>query len=196
MTKDDLLKCIAQAGYNVGFGAKKHFATYDIVLKVPGIIAIVSLVVGIFGLVFDLLSTKYLSASFIVLGIVGIFISLYEHKKQSYENTGKQLTDIFNSLKTLYYNTKAAQDQSLVEYEKQLEQYQKEAQATCISQQILFSDWYAHYKFFWQDQIDWIEEQKQFRFFRDKLPLTFSFVSVLFLLVAVGLLVFYFSGAK
>ena len=31
MDKDDLLKHIAETGYNVGFGAKLHFATYDIV---------------------------------------------------------------------------------------------------------------------------------------------------------------------
>lgn len=34
MRRDDLLKHIADTGYNVGFGAKKHFATYDITDKV------------------------------------------------------------------------------------------------------------------------------------------------------------------
>lgn len=41
-----------------------------------------------------------------------------------------------------------------------------------ISKQILFSDWYAHYKFFWQYQIDWVANQKNFSFWRDKVPLT------------------------
>ena len=35
MDKNTLLKMIAETGYNVGFGAKKHFATYDIVEKAP-----------------------------------------------------------------------------------------------------------------------------------------------------------------
>ena len=76
MTKQDLLKNIADTAYNVGFGAKKHFATYDITAKVPGFIGFVSTAVGVFGLVFDLLSTKTLSAAFIVLGIMGICITL------------------------------------------------------------------------------------------------------------------------
>ena len=33
MTKEVLLKRIAESAYNVGFGAKKHFATYDITLE-------------------------------------------------------------------------------------------------------------------------------------------------------------------
>ena len=36
MKRDDLLKCIAETGYNVGFGAKKNLATYDLVEKRGG----------------------------------------------------------------------------------------------------------------------------------------------------------------
>ncbi len=43
MTKDDLLKDIAETGYNVGFGAKRHFATYNITQKIPSVIGFVSL---------------------------------------------------------------------------------------------------------------------------------------------------------
>src|ERR1035437_3257855 len=106
MTKQDLLKRIADTAYNVGFGAKKHFATYDITAKVPGFIGFVSTAVGVFGLVFDLLSTKTLSAAFIVLGIMGISITLYDHKKEKYAEAGTKLTQIFNRLKALYFNVK------------------------------------------------------------------------------------------
>ncbi|MDD2815100.1 MAG: hypothetical protein PHP00_05095 [Thiotrichaceae bacterium] len=52
MTKEDLLiKSIADTGYNVGFGAKKHFATYDIVEKMPGFINFISIVFGIYALI-------------------------------------------------------------------------------------------------------------------------------------------------
>ena len=51
MNKSNLLMSIAETGYNVGFGAKKHFATYDIVQKAPGWIAFVSFVVGVSALV-------------------------------------------------------------------------------------------------------------------------------------------------
>ena len=38
---------------------------------------------------------------------------------------------------------------------------------------IMFATWFAHYKFFWEQQIAWIDEQRKFGFFRDKVPLTF-----------------------
>lgn len=33
MTKGNLLKLIAKSGYEIGYGAKKHLATYDMVEK-------------------------------------------------------------------------------------------------------------------------------------------------------------------
>jgi len=36
MKKDLFLKEVAESGYNIGYAAKKHFATYDIVEKAPG----------------------------------------------------------------------------------------------------------------------------------------------------------------
>ena len=36
MKKDLFLREIAESGYNIGYAAKKQFATYDIVEKAPG----------------------------------------------------------------------------------------------------------------------------------------------------------------
>lgn len=173
MKKDELLKHIAVTGYNVGFGAKKHFATYDIVNKTPGLISFFSLAFGIYGLVLDSLSIKFLSASFVILGIMGLYISFYDSKKGDYENSGKELTKLFNQLSKLYSNVKNADDNSLGQYEQELCNIENQYYENCKSNQILFSDWYAHYKFFWQHQIDWVNEQKNFTFLRDKVPLTF-----------------------
>jgi hypothetical protein len=192
MTKQDLLKHIADTAYNVGFGAKKHFATYDMTAKIPGVIGYISTAVGVFGLVFEVLSIKALSAAFIVLGIMGIFITLYDHKKEKYAETGRKLTELFNKLKILYFNVKAAQGTDLSEYEQQLQMIEVEYSKTGISDQMLFSGWFAHYKFFWEHQIDWIDEQKHFRFFRDKIPLSFSFFAILLFLVAVFVVVIHF----
>lgn len=180
MTKDELLKNIAEMGYNVGFGAKKHFATYDIVEKTPGIISGISMVFGIYALVFDCLSAKFLSASFIVLGIVGLYIVMYDSKKDDYEISGRELTKLYNELGKLYRHTKDTEDSMLPEHEKVLIDIENRYYGCCKSKQILFSDWYAHYKFFWQHQIDWVDEQKKFRFFRDKIPLT-AYVMFVFL---------------
>jgi SMODS and SLOG-associating 2TM effector domain 6 len=183
MNKDDLLKHLAEMGYNVGFGAKKHFATYDITDKVPGFIGLVSMVFGTYALVFDELSAKFLSASFIVLGIIGLYISFYDSKKDDYEKTGIFLTQLFNELRRLYRSAKVSDDNMLPGIEQEFKEIEDKYYANSKSKQILFSDWYAHYKFFWQQQIGWIEEQKKFTLFRDKVPLSFSITVFLSLIV-------------
>jgi len=188
MTKDELLKCIAETGYNVGFGAKKHFGTYDLVEKIPGFISFFSMAFGVYALVFDDLSTKFLSASFIVLGIIGLYISLYDSKKYEYESSGKKLTKIYNDLAKLYRRAKSSSEDEIESIVSQLSALEDDYYSSCQSKQILFSDWYAHYKFFWQHQIDWVDEQKKFSFLRDKIPLTFSLTLVA---VLVGLAIWW-----
>jgi len=186
MKRDDLLKCIAETGYNVGFGAKKHFATYDLVEKSPGWISFISIAFGIYSLAFKELSTSFLSASFTVLGVVGLYVSMYDAKKSDYEKAGIELTKIYNQLRTLYYsvqNKSDSDDLSLLigEYRQLESQYY----SVSLSKQILFSDWYAHYKFFWQHQIEWVNEQKKFKFFRDKVPLSFYMFLVVVIVMAI-----------
>lgn len=173
MDKNSLLKAISETGYNVGFGAKKHFATYDIVEKAPGLIGFLSTAFGILGLVFDSLSEKLPSAALLILGVMGSYIYLYDHVKMQYESTGRELTRIFNSLRDLYREVQGNNSSDMSPFEMQRKALEDEYYQKSISKQILFSDWYAHYKFFWQHQIDWIEEQKTFRFLRDKVPLSF-----------------------
>ncbi|MCU8043937.1 MULTISPECIES: SLATT domain-containing protein [unclassified Shewanella] len=180
MNKSDLLKSIAQKGYDVGFGAKKHFATYDIIEKTPGFISFISMAVGVYALVIKSLSAELISATFIVLGIVGLYINLSDHKKAEYEKSGSALTKDFNELKALYLEVKGSPDDApLSEYQKRLTEIENQFYDNSISKQIMFSNWYAHYKFFWEHQIDWIDEQLKFHFLRDKIPLSFMFVLVL-----------------
>jgi len=179
MNKRSLLKNIAESGYNVGFGAKKHFATYDIVDKAPGAIGFVSTTFGIYALIYEQLSTKFLSASLVVLGIVGVYISLYDSNKDDYEKVGVLLTQLFNQLRNLYRSTQNADESLLPQLEQELRNIEDQYYTNSKSKQILFSDWYAHYKFFWQHQIDWVDEQKHFKLFRDKIPLTFSITLLL-----------------
>src|SRR3984885_5359161 len=77
MTKPDLLKHVAQTGYNVGYGAKKHFATYDMAVKVPGFISLLTFIVGLYFLLVDFTAKKYFSAACLILGAVGIRISMW-----------------------------------------------------------------------------------------------------------------------
>jgi len=180
MTREELLKLIAETGYNVGIGAKKHFSTYDIVEKVPGFINFLSIAFGIYALVFDSLSTKALSATLIVLGIISLYISFYDSKKMEYEACGCNLIQLSNELRQLYIDVKGAEISLLPKFRETLKALQDRYYNTSLSKQIMFSDWYAHYKFFWQHQIDWIDEQKNFKFFRDKVPLT-VYLALLFI---------------
>lgn len=181
MKKDQLLKSIAETAYNVGFGGRKHWATYDIVDKVPGLIGFLSTAFGIFALIYDKLSEKSLSAAFIVFGLVALYITFYEPNKSKYAESANKLTTLFNALRDLYRTVQSHPNDDVDLYIDQLHLIERDYYDTCISKQILFSDWYAHYKFFWQYQIDWLDEQKKFKLFRDKLPLSFMFWMVVLL---------------
>lgn len=185
MNKDDLLKHVAETAYNVGFGAKKHFATFDIVAKAPGWISFISFAFGIYALIFDELNTKFLSATFIILGFTGFYIAHYDSKKADYIASGQKLTDLFNELKRLYGSIKSSNG-SLDTHIQKLEAIEQQYTQVSSSHHIAFSNWYAHYKFFWEHQIGWIDEQLRFRLLRDKVPLSLSLTLILFFCI-VGL---------
>lgn len=191
MTKDDLLRQIVDTAYNIGFGAKKHLATYDIVEKAPGWIGFISLGVGVFALFIEVLATKHMSAILIVLGFSGLLINQYNETKQTYEQKGSFLTKLFNELKSLYFVVKALDKSDFTEEAEKLSEIESRYYSNCISKQILLSDWYAHYKFFWQHQIEWIDEQKHFKFWRDKVPLSFVFFVALIVVSALSYSLYY-----
>lgn len=184
MNKQELLKYIAIAGYDVGFGAKKHFATFDIIEKGPGWLGFVSLVGGIYGLFVPFWSLTHVSAVFVIFGVVSLYIGMYGAAKQGYEDSGKKLTQALHDLHALYRTVKSMPEG--VDMSLQVQQAQKirsDALVCCISKQIFLSDWYAHFKFFWQTQIDWIDEARPFRLFRDKIPFS-AYVAIVLLAVA------------
>lgn len=183
MDKNELLKSIAEKGYDVGFGAKLHFASFDIIDKVPSLIGAMSIIFGTYGLIFETLSTQFLSATFLILGILGTLISCRNHEKDIYNQKGVELTQLFNQLRDLYRKTKNLSDsesdqETLMIYHQELTQIERQYYETSMSNQLFFSNWWAHYKFFWEMQIDWINEQKAFSFWRDKIPLSFYIVII------------------
>lgn len=183
MNRDLLQKELAQTGYNVGYAAKKHLATFDIVEKAPGWITLLTLAIGIFALVVPTLEHHLVGAAVLVVGVASLYFNTYLDIRGKYEEAGKQLTTIFTDLRALYYEVQSrpaasALDDLEVKYRVLL----SESQKINISRQIFMSDWYAHYKFFWQAQIDWMDEQLHFRLLRDKIPLT----ATLFVLGSLG----------
>jgi hypothetical protein len=184
MNREGLLRSIAETAYNVGFGAKKNFATHDIVQKVPGLISFVSIVVGVYALIYEPLNSKWIAATLVVLGIVGLYITQYDNRKEAYSREGERLTALFYRLRDLYREVEAKVDgDDLTTQRAGLDAIQQDFFSAGETNQILLSDWYAHYKFFWQHQIEWIDQQKHFRFWRDKVPLSFTLTMGALLLV-------------
>jgi hypothetical protein len=172
MTKDGLLKMIAESGYNIGYAAKKHLATFDIVEKVPGWLALLSIAAGIGGLFIPALEQKFVSAAFLVLGIASLFINFYMQDKDKYAKAGDRLTGKLHELRALYQHVKATPDTAdFTTFAATHDQIQADALSMGIPKQIFLSDSYAYYKFFWQAQTSWMDEQLRFKFWRDKMPL-------------------------
>lgn len=182
MNKEDLLRDIAETGYNVGFGSCKHFATFDIVSKTPGWIGFISIAFGVYALIFDSLADKFYSATFVIIGVIGVYITFYDEKKSNYEAAGIELRRLYNSLRQLYFKVKSSNQNNLDIYLQELREIESKFYSTAITKQILFSDWYAHFKFFWQLQIEWVNEQKNFKFFRDKIPLS-AYLFILLIII-------------
>ncbi|SFS83904.1 SLATT domain-containing protein [Paenibacillus sp. BC26] len=185
MTKDFLMRSLAENGYNVSFGARKHFATYDIVEKIPGFIALISLLIG----VWQVYLPKYqysteVSLGLIFLSIIALSITLYNSEKDKYKDVGSQLVNLHNRLKNLYYNVQGSNGTDFTSEEAEMEQIMNSYYSLSISKQILMSDWYAHYKFFFQVQHEWINEQKSFTW-RDKIPLSFRFAIILVVILLI-----------
>lgn len=185
MDKAGLLRTIAETGYNVGFGARKTFATFDIVEKGPGWIGFVSLAVGVYALYSDALAAKFPSATLVVAGIVALYISFY--RSGEYERAGNEQIRLFNRLRDLYREVENGADATASR--AKLAQIESEFYALSISKQIFLSDWYAHYKFFAQSQIGWMDEQIHFQWWKDKIPLSAKVVIVAAVLALVGALV-------
>lgn len=186
MHKDDLLKHIASTGYNVGFGAKKNFATFDIVSKVPGWIGIISLMVSVLGLYMDEMSSKHIAAIFIFLSIGSLYINFYDGEKSKYEEAGIKQTGIFRKIETLYYDAKAEVNPDSEKYIQKLDSLMAEFYGITITKQICGSNWYAHYKFFSEMEKRWVEEQLQLTFWRDKFPHTLKiFILIILIICAV-----------
>lgn len=196
MDKESLIRQLADYGYRVGFGAKKHFATFDIVSKVPGGISIIGLLIGVGQLAYpDYSYSTGISTILIMASIIGLTMSSYNAEKEMYNQIGQDLTNLFNELQTLYYKVKNSSEETFTTEVEQMNNILTRYYSISRSQQIFGSDWFAHYKFFWQMETGWIEEQRPFKFWRDKIPMSFLFFLIFMALVSVAWYLIFVGGA-
>lgn len=191
MQKNDLLTHIASAGYNVGFGAKKTFATFDIVSKIPGWIGIISLAVSVLGLYMEEMSSKHIAAVFIILSIGSLYINFYDGDKNKYEEAGKKQTAIYRKIERLYYDAKAENEPDSVKYIDQLDTMMRDFDETTITRQIFGSNWYAHYKFFSEMEKRWVEQQLSLTFWKDKFPNTLKICILIIISIVLFLMAYH-----
>lgn len=192
MQKNDLLTHIASAGYNVGFGAKKTFATFDIVSKIPGWIGIISLAVSVLGLYMEEMSSKHIAAIFIILSIGSLYINFYDGDKNKYEEAGKKQTAIYRKIERLYFDAKAENEPDSVKYIDQLDTLMRDFDETTITRQIFGSNWYAHYKFFSEMEKRWVEQQLSLTFWKDKFPNTLKICILIIISIVLFLMTYHY----
>jgi hypothetical protein len=184
MDKDRLLKAIAEKGYDVVFGVKKTFATYDIVSKGPGWIGFISSAVGVFALIYDPLSAKFPSAILVIAGIASLYLSFY--RAEEYEKAANAQLVLYNKLKSLYRSVQSGMD--VVAAKAEYDAIEASYYSVTVGKQVFLSGWYAHYKLFAESQTDWMDEQLHFTW-KDKWPVSARItivVVVIALIVGLG----------
>lgn len=190
MRKQILLLTIANHGYTVGFGAKKNFASHDIVIKLPGWVGFITLAIGILQLGYTGLGgNKELSATIILVSVASLYLSAYNARVQDYDKEGIRLTTLFNRLRDLYYTVQAkAEEEGFDVEQEELNVILNEFYLNPISKQVFMSQWFAHFKFFYEMQIDWVNEQLYFRFFKDKLPNSLKICVLIIIFIALAII--------
>ena len=186
MNKTDLKKYIARTAYNVGFGAKKNYASYDIVRNANEYISIISMIIGVLALVSESLNGKFISASLLIAGIVGLYINKFDCDLERYEKIGKNYLRLFNSLTKLYLKANQTNDENdLINIERDVSIIEDEFYRERFSKQVYLSDWVAHYKFFFQYQSDWVVKELNLKFCKDKIPSSFKLILLIFIVFCI-----------
>ncbi len=186
-----VLKSLATNGYNVGFGAKKNFASYDLVIKLPSWIGFITLALGIVQLGYPVIGNcKWLSTILILASVAALYINVFNSTTDSFEKEGIRLTKLFNRLRNLYLKVKSSDKNDFTDEVNEMNGIMEEYYANVISKQVFMSQWFAHFKFFYEMQIDWVDEQLKFGFFKDKVPNSLKIILVL-LFVSFLILAYY-----
>ena len=186
-----VLKSLATNGYNVGFGAKKNFASYDLVIKLPSWIGFITLALGIVQLGYPVIGNcKWLSTILILASVAALYINVFNSTTDSFEKEGIRLTKLFNRLRNLYLKVKSSDKNDFTDEVNEMNGIMEEYYANVISKQVFMSQWFAHFKFFYKMQIDWVDEQLKFGFFKDKVPNSLKIILVL-LFVSFLILAYY-----
>lgn len=169
--REALKKRSAQLGYSLGYGTKRHFATYDIIEKTPAFFGVFSFAIGIAFLIYknDPLAT-FIGASSSVVGFALLYLNEYLNEKDKYISIGKQLNILYGKVHSVYEKSKICQESEIPIFESELDKINDEFQKISIHKQVFFSNEYAHFKLFGESQPEWFVNELKLTFWKDKIP--------------------------
>ena len=176
MTREELLKEIAQKGYNISYSANINFATYDLYTRITKSISFISLIGGVLPFAYpEHFGTKFVAICLFTIGVIGVYIEQFTDTIESYAQRGVEDTKRLNALKAMYYRCKDdARDENRDfpdGYNEILESFYAQSE----HRQLIFSGWFAHFKMFSQKRYEvlWFERELGLTFLKDKLPRSF-----------------------
>lgn len=193
MTKEQLLRQIANIGYSTSYGRDKSYSSSDIASKTTWRVTILGALFALLCALYPVLNTiSLLGFGILAITILGIYLRPYTDNR--YPESAQKLEKIERKLQNLYFDLKADESESinLDSYQEQLNQLDEEQKNASISTQVLGSDWYAHAKLFWGKKINsqWFVDELKLKLFFDKLPLSFFCIClggcILALLIIIG----------
>lgn len=192
MDKNNLKIYIARTAYNVGFGAKKNFASYDIVRNLNEYISILSMIIAVLALVLEIFNAKIISAILLIFGIIGLYINKFDKNVEDYDKFGTIYLKLYKKLHLIYNKIDTIENSKISDIIQEIESIEEEFYSNNNSKQVYFSDWLAHFKFFYQFQSDWIVKELNLTLWKDKIPnsLKFFLIILLMILLAVYFLSF------
>ncbi|WP_104402686.1 SLATT domain-containing protein [Vibrio penaeicida] len=171
MTEQSIKKQIAREYYNVIYGAKLNFSSFDFCEKIPSLISFFSLSLGILGLAFAEFNSKTLAASLLIVGLVGLLLKPREAIKEQYYTAGVELTQLSKKLEIIHSEVDENDLTSVESARKSLIQTQELHKEVKQPSPVLLATWFAHYKLFSEHNSKWLCNELDLTW-RDKFPLS------------------------
>lgn len=179
--KEHLKKNIADAAYNIIYGAKLNFSSYELSKYISTGVSAFSLAIGIISLAFVDLATKELSVALLLLGLLGLLVGKSPDSMVNLKNGAIKLTKYHDQLKILYYEVDLSPTTESIQ--TCLETIQNEAREFYSTEQLPFASWLAHHKLFNEHQSGWLCDALNLTLWKDKLPSTLKLLIKLIIIM-------------
>lgn len=176
-------KQVAREYYNVLYSAKLHFASFDLCEKIPTLISVISLSIGVLGLAFANMNSNELASALLILGIIGITLKPRELHKEEYKVTGVALIELSKKLENIYCYIDDKDPVTVQKARNELVDMQREHSSIITVPPVMLASWYAHYKVFSEHNSEWMCEELGLDW-KDKFPLNLR-ATILVVLIGV-----------